>query len=80
MRPPDGDLEVFENYFQSILSNNSKRNKGVTLAGYFNINVLNFKSNKKFQNFINLMFRFGLGQTINKPTRVANKTISALII
>ena len=34
-RPPDGDLEVFENYFQSILLSNSIRNKSV--IGDFNI-------------------------------------------
>ena len=77
-RPPEGDLKVCENYFQSILSNNSIRNKSVILAGDFNINVLDFEQNKKVQNFINLMFQFGLVPTINKPTRVTNKTISAV--
>ena len=77
-RPPDGDLEVCENYFQSILSHNSIRNKNVILAGDFNINVLDFEQNKKVQNFVNLMFQFGLVPTINKPTRVTNKTISAI--
>ena len=43
-RPPDGDLEVCENYFQSILSHNSIRNKNVILAGDFNINVLELLS------------------------------------
>ena len=50
--PPDGDLEVCENYFQSILSNNSIKNKSVILAGDFNINVLDFEQNKKVQNFV----------------------------
>ena len=77
-RPPDGDLEVCENYFQSILSHNSIRNKNVILAGDFNINVLDFEQNKKVQNFVSLMFQFGLVPTINKPTRVTNKTISAI--
>ena len=48
------------------------------LAGDFNINVLDFEQNKKVQNFVNLMFQFGLVPTINKPTRVTNKTISAI--
>ena len=50
-RPPDGDLEVCENYFQSILLNNSIRNKSVILAGDFKINLLDLKQNKKVQNF-----------------------------
>ena len=57
-RPPVGDLEVCENYFQSILSNNS--------------------ISKKVQNFVNLMLQFGLVPTINKPTRVTKRTISAI--
>ena len=77
-RPPDGDLEVCENYFQSILSHNSIRNKNVILAGDFNINMLDFEQNKKVQNFVNSMFQFGLVPTINKPTSVTNKTISAI--
>ena len=48
------------------------------LAGDFNINVLDFEKNKKVQNFVNLMFQFGLVPTINKPTGVTNKTISAI--
>ena len=48
------------------------------LAGDFNINVLDFEQNKKVQNFVNLMFQFGLVPTINKPTRVTKKTISAI--
>ena len=54
------------------------RNKSVILAGDFNINVLDFEQNRKVQNFVNLMFHFGLVPTINKPTRVTNKTISAI--
>ena len=51
-RPPGGDLEVCENNFQSILSNNSIRNKSVILVGDFNVNVLEFEQNKKVQNLV----------------------------
>ena len=77
-RSPDGDLEACENYFQSILSHNLIRNKNVILAGDFHINVLDFEQNKKVQNFVNLIFQLGLVPTINKPTRVTNKPISAI--
>ena len=50
-RPPDGDLEVCENYFQSILSHNSMMNKNVILAGDFNINVLELLSLNNETNF-----------------------------
>ena len=48
------------------------------LSGDFNINMLDFEQNRKVQNFVNLMFQFDLVPTINKPTRVTNKTISAI--
>ena len=41
-RPPDGDLEASGNYFRSIISSNSIRNKCMILAGVFNKNELNF--------------------------------------
>ena len=56
----------------SKLSNNSIRNKNVILAGAFNINVLDFEQNKKVQNFVNLMFQFGLAAIIFKPTTATN--------
>ena len=77
-RPLDGNLEVCENYVQSNRSINSIRNKSVTLTGNFNINVLDVEQIKKVQNIVNLMFQFGLVPTVNKPTRVTNKTISAI--
>ena len=52
--------------------------KNTLLAGGFNINVLHFELNKKFQNFINLMFQFGLVPTTNEPTRITKDTISAI--
>ena len=44
------------------------------LAGDFNLNLLHLEQNKKVQNFINLMFQFGLVPKTNKPTRVKNGT------
>ena len=47
------------------------------MAGDFNINLLHFEQNKKVQNFINLMFQFGLVPTTSKP-KVTKDTISAI--
>ena len=44
----------------------------------FNINLLDFDKNKKVQSFVNLMFRFGMIPTINKPTRVTRYTATAI--
>ena len=68
-RPPNKDIETCENYFKI---------KYIVLAGDFNLNVLDLKNNKKVQNFINLMFRYGMIPTINKPTRVTANTTTAM--
>ena len=46
-RPPDGDLNVCETFFKKILSNSTTVNKTVFLAEDFNINLLDFETNKK---------------------------------
>ena len=48
------------------------------LVGDLNTNLLYFEHNKKFQNFIKLMFQFGLVPATNKPTRITKDTISAI--
>ena len=52
--------------------------KSILLAGDLNINLLYLEHNKKFQNFIKLMFQFGLLPATNKPTRIIKETISTL--
>ena len=77
-RPPNGDHKELENYFKSSLSKQEISHKDVVLAGDFNINLLDFDKSKKVQNFVNLMFRFGMIPTINKPTRVTRNTLTAI--
>ena len=52
----------------------------MSFAGDFNIKVLNFGLNKKVQNFVNLIYPFGLVPKINLLTRVTNKQCLLLII
>ena len=40
----------------------------------FNINLLNYQSNKNINNFLNLMYSFYYTPLINKPTRIPEKT------
>ena len=48
------------------------------LAGDFNIDLLDFEQNKKVQNFISLIFQFGLVPTTNKPAKITKDTNSAI--
>ena len=48
------------------------------LVGDFNLNVLDYKINKKIQNFFDLMFQHGLIPVINKPTRITKRNATAI--
>ena len=65
-------------YFKSSHLKREISHKDVILAGDFNINLLDFDTNEKVQNFVNLMFRFGMIPTISKPTRATRQTASTI--
>ena len=48
------------------------------LAGDFNINAFNYEQNKKVQSFFNLIYRYNMIPTINKPTRVGKNSPTAI--
>ena len=77
-RSPNADLNVCETFFKKILSDSSSVNKTFFLAGDFNINRLDFETNKKVQSFVNLVFEFNMIPTINKSTRVTKYTATAI--
>ena len=77
-RPPNGDTTLFEKHMKNILSKNEATKKEVVLIGDFNINLLDFDKNKIVQSFVNLMFRFGMIPTMNKPTRVKRHTATTI--
>ena len=59
-KPPNGDLNVCETFFKKILPDSTIVNKTFFLAGDFNINLIDFETNKKVQSFVNLMFEFSM--------------------
>ena len=73
---PNGDDRELESFFKSSFSKQGISHKDKILAGKFNINLLNIDVNKKVS--VNLMFRFGMIPTINKPTCVARQTASTI--
>ena len=77
-RPPDGDLNVCETFFKKILSDSTTVNKTFFLTGDFDINLLEFETNKKVQSFVNLMSEFSMIPTINKPARVTKHTVTVI--
>ena len=77
-RPPHGDHKELESYFKTSLRKRDISNRNIILAGDFNINLLDFEGNKKVQNFVNLIFRFGMILTINEPTHATKQTASTI--
>ena len=77
-RSPNGNLNVCETFFKNIFFDSTTANKTFFLAGNFNINVLDFETNKKVQSFVNLMFEFSMTPTINKSTRVTKHAATAV--
>ena len=77
-RPPLGQYEQFENFLTTFFSRTKNCNKDIHIAGDSNLNLLDHDTNKKVQNFLNLIYQNNLISTINKPTRVTMKTATAI--
>ena len=77
-RPPNGDIKEFEKHLNKILSTNDILKKELIMAGDFNMNLFDFKQNKKVQNFLNIMFGHSMMPVINKQTRVTKNTATAI--
>ena len=77
-RPPNGQIETFENFWRHLFHENKNSNKNFHIAGDFNLNLLDHNENKKVQNFLNIIHQNGMLPTINKPTRVTRKSATAI--
>lgn len=71
--PLDGDHKELKNYFKSSPWKRKISIKDINLARDFNINLLDFNTNKKVTSFMNLMFRFEMIPEINKSMRTARQ-------
>ena len=47
-------------------------------AGDFNLNLLDYNTNRKVHNFLSLIYENGMIPEINKPTRVTRKTATII--
>ena len=75
---PNSDMKQYETYFKNVFSKNGKNLKNIVLAGDFNINFLDFETNKNVQDFLNLMFCYNMIPLINKPTQVTRHSANAI--
>ncbi len=77
-RPPDQDVNVFNDFIDSVLTCASKNQKSIYLMGDFNINLLNEDVHLPTNNFINIMSTYSLYPTITKPTRITRKSATLI--
>ena len=63
-------MKQCETHVKDIFSKIGKNLKNIVLVGDFNINFFDFETNKKLQDFLNLMFCYNMILLTNKVTRV----------
>ena len=66
----------------TFLPNSKTTDKTCFLVGDLNLNLIDYQSNAKVRNFVNLIFQHSLVPIVNKPTRVTknNATLIDYII
>ena len=79
-RPPNGDKKQCETDFKDVFSKHGKNLKNIVLAGDFNINFIDFETNKNVQDSLNLMFCYNMIPLTNKPTRVTRHSANTIPI
>ena len=65
-----GQYEQFENFLTTFFSRTKNSNEDIHIAGDFNLNLLDHDTNKKVEDFLNLIYQNNLIPTTNKLTRV----------
>ena len=71
-------MKQCETYFKDVFSQKGKNLKNIVLAEDFNINFLDFKTNKNLQDFLDLMFRYNMILLTKKTTRVTRHSAYAI--
>jgi hypothetical protein len=77
-RQPAGKFKYFKDHLKHLFLKNKAASKPLYLAGDFNLNVLDYKKNKKVQTFINLLTQNFCIPLINRPTRVTRQNATAI--
>ena len=69
-RTPKGNNELFKNFCKDFLNNLEISNKTALFLGDFNLNALDYDTNKVVKDFFDLVFQNGFLSLIQRPTRV----------
>ena len=75
-RAPSGAIKVRNSFLENVPKMANTENKLCFVAGYFNLNCLDYNKNLEIRTFYNRIFAHGCIPLITKPTRVTSKTVS----
>ena len=74
-RPPDTDIELFNEMLNDIMFVLASENKSYYLLGDYNINLLNIESHSTTREFVDTMYTYSSFPNITKPTRAISCTL-----
>ena len=77
-RHPNTDVKKFNEYVDQTMHKISKENKLILLMGDFNINLLNYNSHNKTNDYVNTMISHYLLPHILHPTRVTDHSATVI--
>ena len=69
-RQPAGNFNEFKAYLNTFLAKFKTTDKTCFLVGDLNLNLIDYRSNAKVRDLVNLIFQHSLVPIVNKPTRV----------
>ena len=77
-RQPIGNFSEFEAHSNTFLAKSKTTDKTCFLVGNLNLNLIDYRSNAKVRNFVNLIFQHSFVPIVNKPTRVTKNNATLL--
>ena len=76
--PFSEQFSLFSNYLANLMANLTEKSDHVYLCGDFNLDILQFNTNKYISDYIDLTFSCGFLQYVTKPTRIQNNCASII--
>ena len=73
-----GNFNVFEACLNTFSAKSKTTDKTCFLVGYLNLNIIDYESNAKFRDFVNLMFQHSLIPIVNKPSRITKNSLKLI--
>ena len=77
-RPPNTDINTFNEILVEIIEKIKTENKTIYLLGDYNINILDQSRHIPISEFIELLYSKGIFPSITKPTRVTNNSATLI--